>query len=72
MERRRFNNQKRSIELRRPERSNMTSQIKEHTCMACDGTGFPPVKQPALATHRIYPVKCESCGGKGRVANAAN
>ena len=70
MERRRFNSQRRSLGLRRPERSNMTPQIKEHTCMACDGTGFPRVKQPVRATHRIYPVKCEACGGKGRIADA--
>jgi hypothetical protein len=36
----------------------MTPQIKEHMCTACSGTGFPEVKQPMLATRKIYPVKC--------------
>jgi len=48
----------------------MTPKIREHTCAAYDGTGFPKVKQPALATHRIYPEKCEACAGKGRIADA--
>ena len=50
--------------------SAMTQKIKEHTCAACNGTGFPVVKQPVLATRRIYPVKCEACAGKGRIADA--
>jgi DnaJ-class molecular chaperone len=49
---------------------NMTQKIKEHKCAACNGTGFPVVKQPLLATHRIYPVKCEACAGKGRITDA--
>ena len=48
----------------------MTSKIREHICAACDGTGFPKVKQPALATYKIYPVKCEVCAGKGRIPDA--
>ena len=48
----------------------MTQKIKEHTCSACKGTGFPAVKQPALATRRIYPIKCEACSGKGKIAEA--
>jgi len=28
------------------------------------------VKQPELATRKIYPVKCEACAGKGRIADA--
>jgi DnaJ-class molecular chaperone len=47
----------------------MTQKIKEHTCAACNGTGFPVVKQPALATHKIYPMKCEACAGKGRITD---
>jgi hypothetical protein len=31
----------------------MTPKIREHTSAACDGTGFPKVKQPALATKSI-------------------
>jgi DnaJ-class molecular chaperone len=48
----------------------MTQKIKEHTCAACNGTGFPVVKQPVLATHKIYPMKCEACAGKGRITDA--
>ena len=47
-----------------------TQKIKEHRCTACNGTGFPVVKQPTLATRKIYPVKCEACAGKGRIADA--
>ena len=43
----------------------MTPQINEHMCTACSGTGFPEVKQPLLATHKIYPMKCDVCAGKG-------
>jgi DnaJ-class molecular chaperone len=44
-------------------------RIKERTCPACDGTGYPVVKQPALG-RRIYPAKCKSCDGKGKVMDA--
>ena len=50
----------------------MTPKIKEHTCTTCNGTGFPTVKQPMLATHKIYPVKCTACAGKGRIADSTN
>jgi hypothetical protein len=50
----------------------MTPKIKEHTCTTCNGTGFPKVKQPTLATHKIYPVKCTVCAGKGRIADSTN
>ena len=50
--------------------SAMTQKIKEHTCAACNGTGFPVVKQPVQATRKIYPVKCEACAGKGRIKDA--
>jgi hypothetical protein len=42
----------------------------EEKCPACGGTGFPPVKQPA-AGRRIYPPPCKTCGGKGRMTEAA-
>ena len=48
----------------------MTQKFKEHKCEACNGTGFPVVKQPVLATHKIYPVKCEARAGKGRITDA--
>jgi DnaJ-class molecular chaperone len=50
--------------------SAMTQKIKEHACAACKGTGFPVVKQPVLATRKIYPAKCEACAGKGRITDA--
>ena len=48
----------------------MTQKIKEHRCAICNGTGFPVVKQPVLATRKIYPMKCEACAGKGRITDA--
>jgi DnaJ-class molecular chaperone len=47
----------------------MTPKVKEHTCVACNGTGYPVVKQPAQPDHKIYPVKCEACGGKGKITD---
>ena len=44
-------------------------KIKEHICPACRGTGFPAVKQPVQADHRVYPAKCTSCDGKGKIAD---
>jgi DnaJ-class molecular chaperone len=49
----------------------MRPKIKEHVCPDCNGTGYPVVKQPVLPGRRIYPVKCKSCDGKGKVAEAA-
>ena len=43
----------------------------ERKCPACNGTGFPPVKQPAQPGRKIYPARCERCEGKGWV-EAAN
>jgi len=43
----------------------------EHKCPACNGTGFPVVKQPAQPGRKIYPVQCKSCHGKGRITEAA-
>lgn len=47
----------------------MAPKIKEHACSACNGSGFPVVKQPASATRKIYPIKCQACAGKGRIAD---
>ena len=47
----------------------MTTDIR---CEACDGTGFPKVKQPAKPGKRIYPAPCKGCGGKGRVRGRRN
>jgi len=42
-------------------------EISELKCEACNGTGFPPVKQPSKPGRRIYPTPCKECGGKGRI-----
>jgi DnaJ-class molecular chaperone len=45
----------------------MTPKIKEDSCPACNGTGFPAVLQPVKPGHKIYPVKCKACDGKGKI-----
>ena len=45
-------------------------KIQEHVCPACNGTGYPAVKQPVQPGRKIYPVKCKSCDGKGKVTDA--
>ena len=42
-------------------------KIKEVICPACEGTGFPKVKQPVPPGVKIYPAPCENCAGKGRI-----
>ena len=32
--------------------------VTEVKCPACDGTGFPKVKQPIEASRKIYPAPC--------------
>jgi DnaJ-class molecular chaperone len=39
----------------------------EKICSACNGTGFPPVKQPTQPGRKMYPAPCEQCSGKGRI-----
>ena len=39
----------------------------ERKCPACNGTGYPTVKQPAKPGRKIYPARCERCDGKGWV-----
>jgi DnaJ-class molecular chaperone len=48
-----------------------TAKPIERKCPACNGTGFPPVKQPKEQGRKIYPARCERCDGKGWV-EAAN
>jgi DnaJ-class molecular chaperone len=57
-------------QLSLPERFNMMPKIKEHTCVACNGTGFPVVMQPVQPGRKIYPVKCKACDGKGKITDA--
>jgi hypothetical protein len=52
------------------ERFNMTPKIKEHMCVACNGTGFPAVKQPAQPGRKIYPLRCQVRDGKGKITAA--
>jgi hypothetical protein len=54
------------------EKKTMTPKIKEHTCPVCNGSGFPTVKQPAQSDRRVYPVRCKTCAGKGRITDAAD
>jgi DnaJ-class molecular chaperone len=44
-------------------------KIQERVCAACNGTGYPVVKQPVQPGRKIYPVKCTSCNGKGKVTD---
>jgi len=46
----------------------MPPKIKEHTCPLCNGAGFPKSKEPTHPGRKIYPVKCESCQGKGKIS----
>jgi DnaJ-class molecular chaperone len=48
----------------------MTTKIKEHTCKACMGTGYPVVMQPVQPGRKIYPAKCKACDGKGKITKA--
>jgi DnaJ-class molecular chaperone len=45
-----------------------TTKPNEDKCPACNGTGFPIVKQPAQPNRKIYPPPCRKCGGKGRIS----
>ena len=45
------------------------SKIKERVCPACNGTGYPVVMQPMRPGRKLYPVKCKSCGGKGKITD---
>jgi DnaJ-class molecular chaperone len=44
----------------------------EQKCPACNGTGFPVVKQPVQPDRKVYPTRCEKCGGKGRITAVVN
>jgi DnaJ-class molecular chaperone len=43
-------------------------QISEIKCAACNGTGYPDVKQPGQPGRKIYPAPCKECAGKGRLS----
>jgi DnaJ-class molecular chaperone len=42
-------------------------RLPEVKCAACNGTGFPTVKQPVQPGRKIYPEPCKECAGKGRM-----
>jgi hypothetical protein len=44
-----------------------TKKVFTRTCVACNGTGFPVVMQPAQPGRKIYPLRCEACDGKGKI-----
>jgi hypothetical protein len=50
----------------------LSTKLSEHRCPACNGTGFPQVKQPAQPGRKIYPARCAMCDGKGRVEAAGS
>jgi DnaJ-class molecular chaperone len=50
----------------------LSAKPAEQKCPKCDGTGFPVVAQPRQPGRKIYPVRCENCGGKGRITASAN
>jgi DnaJ-class molecular chaperone len=43
----------------------------EQCCSSCNGTGFPPVRQPEKLGRRIFPAACIECRGKGRIRIAS-
>jgi DnaJ-class molecular chaperone len=52
--------------MRRSKPEEIVAEIK---CPACEGTGFPHVKQPVEPARRIFPAPCKECAGKGRIAS---
>jgi DnaJ-class molecular chaperone len=55
--------------MKKLESEEASAEVK---CPACEGTGFPKVKQPAQPGRRIYPAPCQKCAGKGRVLDLGN
>jgi DnaJ-class molecular chaperone len=49
------------------EMKKLKTDWSERKCSACNGTGFPTVKQPARPGRRIYPPPCAKCKGMGRI-----
>jgi DnaJ-class molecular chaperone len=50
----------------------LKTEWAEHKCSACNGTGFPTVKQPVRPGRKIYPPPCTKCKGMGRIRMVAN
>jgi hypothetical protein len=46
------------------------TKIKEHTARPAMERAFPLVMQPVQPGRKIYPVKCKSCDGKGKITDA--
>jgi DnaJ-class molecular chaperone len=45
-------------------KSDSENTLQEVKCPACDGTGFPKVKQPVQPGRKIFPAPCKECAGK--------
>ena len=43
------------------------TKIKERTCEACMGTGYPVVLQPVQPGRKIYPVECMPAKARERL-----
>jgi DnaJ-class molecular chaperone len=48
-------------------RLNPKMAVAEIECPACEGTGFPNVKQPIQPGRKIFAARCTRCFGKGRL-----
>jgi DnaJ-class molecular chaperone len=53
--------------MRRPKPKEAVAEVK---CAACNGTGYPKVKQPVEPRRRIFPALCKECQGKGRLTRS--
>jgi DnaJ-class molecular chaperone len=42
-------------------------EVTEVECPACEGTGFPVIKQPVQPGRKIFPAPCQHCFGKGKL-----
>jgi DnaJ-class molecular chaperone len=56
---------KKWILMKKPKSNEVGTEIE---CPACDGTGFPKVRQPVQPGRKIFPAPCKQCFGKGRLA----
>jgi DnaJ-class molecular chaperone len=50
----------------------LQSAQAEQNCPACNGTGFPAIKQPVTPGRKIYPPPCPKCNGMGRIKLVAS
>ena len=55
---------------KRPRNESHDAKNQRAYVLGLQGNAIPVVKQPVLATRRIYPVKCVACTGKGKITDA--